>query len=223
MCIEAAVCFALGLPHGDNSPCVGKAVRRFKIRLNDASWPTNADRTTGMRKLAIAQLGSDEIDQQKFAEIVALRTTQVIVPMPLRYFLKVSKKATAAQREEIETAAQSCESAKNLAGGKTAALAAKKVMRAAADAAAYRYVLLCKRGRCKAFYVHRLLAQAYIPNPHKYGDVNHKNGERQSVGKPRMVYAKSKHSTRDSDGTDETVRCEIVIGRRNENSLPVRR
>jgi hypothetical protein len=32
MCVEAAVCFALGLPHGDNPPCVGEgqfAPRKF--------------------------------------------------------------------------------------------------------------------------------------------------------------------------------------------------
>ena len=45
MCIEAAVCFALGLPHGDNPPCVGSAVRSFKISLNDQKWPTDKDRT----------------------------------------------------------------------------------------------------------------------------------------------------------------------------------
>lgn len=38
MCVEAAVCFALGLPHGDNPPCVAPAVRALKIRLNDAAW-----------------------------------------------------------------------------------------------------------------------------------------------------------------------------------------
>src|SRR4051812_17912065 len=68
MCIEAAVCFALGLPHGDNPPCVGENVRDFKISLNDCKWPSDRARTKGMRKLAIAQLGSNEISQSKFLE-----------------------------------------------------------------------------------------------------------------------------------------------------------
>lgn len=59
MCVEAAVCYALGLPHGDNPPCVGVAVRAFKIRLNDSGWSSPEARAKGMRKLAIAQLGSD--------------------------------------------------------------------------------------------------------------------------------------------------------------------
>lgn len=54
MCVEAAVCYALGLPHGDNPQCVGKEVRAFKIALNDSWWPTDKDRTRGLRKLAIA-------------------------------------------------------------------------------------------------------------------------------------------------------------------------
>ena len=36
MCVEAAVCYAMGLPHSDSPPCVGRAVRSFKIDLNDA-------------------------------------------------------------------------------------------------------------------------------------------------------------------------------------------
>ncbi len=44
MCIEAAVNFAMGLPHGDEPHCVGKAVRRFKIELNDANWSSNEAR-----------------------------------------------------------------------------------------------------------------------------------------------------------------------------------
>ncbi len=81
MCVEAAVCYALGLPHGDNPPCVGESVRSFKISLNDCKWPTDEDRTKGMRKLAIAQLGSNEIDQTKFLEIVGFKCITQILPV----------------------------------------------------------------------------------------------------------------------------------------------
>lgn len=36
MCVEAAVCFAMGLPHSDEPPCVSPAIRALKIRLNDS-------------------------------------------------------------------------------------------------------------------------------------------------------------------------------------------
>src|ERR1051326_3385041 len=55
MCVEAAVCFALGLPHGDNPPCVGEAVRSFKIALNDCEWTSDTARAKGLRKIAVAQ------------------------------------------------------------------------------------------------------------------------------------------------------------------------
>src|ERR1700688_4407880 len=61
MCIEAAVCFAMGEPHGDEPSCVSKALRAFKIRLNDSRWSSNEKRAKGMRRLALIQLGSSEI------------------------------------------------------------------------------------------------------------------------------------------------------------------
>jgi hypothetical protein len=59
MCVEAAVCFALGLPHGDEPICVSPALRRFKIPLNDAPWSSTQARAKGLERLALAQLGSN--------------------------------------------------------------------------------------------------------------------------------------------------------------------
>ena len=70
MCVEAAVCYAMGLPHGDEPTCVGKAVRAAKIGLNDAKWSSNSARANGMRRVAIAQLGSDKIDQVRFTALI---------------------------------------------------------------------------------------------------------------------------------------------------------
>jgi len=58
MCIEAAVCAALDLPHGDDPQCVAAAVRSFKIALNDSNWSSPEARAKGMRNLGIAQVGS---------------------------------------------------------------------------------------------------------------------------------------------------------------------
>lgn len=105
MCVEAAVCYALGLEHSDDPKCVGRQVRAFKIRLNDSTWRTSAYRTAGMRKLAIAQLGSDTIDQERFREIVVRETIRQIMPIALR--------ATAELRAEhagnLKYAAELCE------------------------------------------------------------------------------------------------------------------
>ena len=40
----------------------------------------------------------------------------------------------------------------------------------------YMMVCLCKDGKQKMFYVHRLLAIAFMPNPENKTDVDHKNG-----------------------------------------------
>jgi len=81
MCVEAAVCYAYGLPHGDNPPCVGEEVRKFKINLNDSTfWPDNMARAEGLKRLAIAQLGSNEIDQEKFKEEVFKQNQILVIP-----------------------------------------------------------------------------------------------------------------------------------------------
>lgn len=83
MCVEAAVCYALGFPHSDKPNCVSKAVRWFKIYLNDAKWTSNQARAKGLRKLAVAQLGSKEIDDDDFVNYMILETIRQIIPIVL--------------------------------------------------------------------------------------------------------------------------------------------
>ena len=70
MCVEACVNAAFGLPHNDDPPCVHRAVRAAKIVLNDSHWSDNQARGKGMLKLAVAQVGSENIDGLKFAQIL---------------------------------------------------------------------------------------------------------------------------------------------------------
>jgi hypothetical protein len=121
MCVEAAVCYALGEPHGDKPTCVGSAVRAFKIRLNDSRWSSGAARTQGLRAIAIAQLGSNEINQLEFAQRVTLAVIREILPPMLR-------------RRKLDKEADACAVTTTLAEGRTAVLEARNV--AAADAAA---------------------------------------------------------------------------------------
>jgi hypothetical protein len=143
MCVEAAICFALDMPHGDQPGCVAACIRRYKIRINDASWSSSAARTAGMRRAAIAQLGSDFLDlpenRQLREEFVMCLAEQVI-----RQILPVTLRATALrfkdkiQAEKIVEAALRCENE----GTREAALDAHNVCRAAyaaADAAADAY------------------------------------------------------------------------------------
>lgn len=130
MCVEAAVCFALGLPHSDDPPCVSRAVRSLKIALNDAAWSSHEARGRGLRRLALAQLGSESIDDSDF--------TRRVVEMTIRHFLPIALRAAASihpqvkHQDALESAAKLCEQNLDQA---TAAQAAAQAATAAAWAA----------------------------------------------------------------------------------------
>jgi hypothetical protein len=129
MCVEAAVCYALGEPHGDEPSCVGPAVRRAKIRINDARWSSGTARAKGMRRVAIAQLGSDTLDQVEFSKRFTLAVIRELLPEALR-------------RVGLMKEAEACAAAKDLSEARTASLSARSAAYAAsayaaADAAAY--------------------------------------------------------------------------------------
>ena len=85
MCIEAAICTALHLDHGDDPKCIAESVRSFKIALNDSQWSSTAARAAGLRDLGIAQLGSlGVVDDREFARIMAEQTTRVLIPQLFR-------------------------------------------------------------------------------------------------------------------------------------------
>lgn len=87
MCVEAAVCYALGLPHGDNpEECVAPSLRRLKIALNDErSWLNADSRAAGMRRLGLVQLGSwGVLDDLEFEGRVTRMVIGKILPMALR-------------------------------------------------------------------------------------------------------------------------------------------
>lgn len=111
MCVEAAVCFALGLPHGDNPPCVGKEVRKFKVELNDKNWTTPKARAEGLKELAVAQLGSDELDQKAFRDLLWFRLGTEIQPWIWRYLATKADKdcrLAFATRMEMSKSLEEC-------------------------------------------------------------------------------------------------------------------
>jgi hypothetical protein len=147
MCVEAAVCYALGLPHGDDPGCVSSALRRLKIRLNDSNWSSDTARAKGLRRLALAQLGSAGVlDDREFARRVVEMTIRKAVPVGLRAAARRNPKHAAA----LEAAAVRCETegtreaaregervaAAAYAAYAAAAAAAYAAAAAAADAAA---------------------------------------------------------------------------------------
>lgn len=60
VCVEAAVAMAAGEPHTDHPACVNHRLADLKIQLNDdPNWNNKKSRARGLRRLAIAQLGSN--------------------------------------------------------------------------------------------------------------------------------------------------------------------
>jgi hypothetical protein len=131
MCVEAAVCYALGLPHGDDPQCVAPSVRALKIRLNDSNWSSSFARAHGLRKLAVLQLGTkDALDEIEFAK----RTTVFVVNVTLADLLelKYPEQAKACRKAKtLEEAANAATYAAN------AATYAANAAASAADAATY--------------------------------------------------------------------------------------
>ena len=145
VCIEAAICQVIGLPHGDDPGCVADSVRAFKIRLNDSPWSSPKARADGLRDLGLAQLGSKGVvDDQMFAKRMAGETIRVLIPKLFRQVLPNDKACMeAADKCENEpnsdsAAAAAAASAWAAAAAEAAseAWAAEEAARAAARAAA---------------------------------------------------------------------------------------
>ena len=137
MCIEAAICTALGLPHGDDPQCVAASVRIFKITLNDSNWSSQKARAAGLHDLGLAQLGSlGVVDDVKFTSMLAERTTRKLIPTLFREVFPNNQKCLeAAHRCESEgTDAAAVAAAYATAASTSAAYAARAASYAAVAA-----------------------------------------------------------------------------------------
>ena len=137
MCVEAAVCYALGLPHGDNPDCVAPSLRSLKIRLNDSSWSSPAARAKGLRRLAIAQLGSaGALDEKEFRKRIVDYALRISTPKALRSAASICRNAD--HKQKLLDAANKCEVEGSRKAAQEARVAAADAAdNAAANAAAY--------------------------------------------------------------------------------------
>jgi len=107
MCVEAVICNALGLEHSDDPKCVMESLRTIKIGLNDIKyWSSNQARAKGLKRLAVAQLGSLGMDEKEFVSRVARFSIQHCVPLALRTAAKV---LTGEHQSKLIDAALKCE------------------------------------------------------------------------------------------------------------------
>jgi hypothetical protein len=132
MCVEAAVCYALGLPHGDDPQCVSQALRQLKIRLNDSMWSSDTARAKGLRRLGLIQLGSaGNLDEQEFSKRTTLLAVNTSVPDALRAAAKLNP----AKAERLIYHAVQCAAVTDFKDAAARAAQAAQAAHAAAHAA----------------------------------------------------------------------------------------
>lgn len=79
MCVEAAVAFASGEDHHDQPRCVYPALAGLKIGFNDDGlWSSDKARAKGLRRLAIAQLGTSRWTPQTWVKFEAKLQKRII-------------------------------------------------------------------------------------------------------------------------------------------------
>jgi len=117
MCLEQAVCYALGEEVTNKPSCVGEHVRWFVVTLNNCNWSSPSARAEGMRDLAIVQLGSNFLDQNDFTENLRFAVIKKLLPSMFRDL----------GEEKWEKQIKSLEGAKDLEEARQAASAAAKV------------------------------------------------------------------------------------------------
>lgn len=61
-----------------------------------------------------------------------------------------------------------------------------RILKQQIDRNGYLFVSLCKNGKAKHYFVHRLVAEAFIPNPHNLPMVNHKD-ENPLINRPENL------------------------------------
>jgi hypothetical protein len=150
MCIEAAICCVLDLPHGDDPKCVAESVRQFKISLNDKNWSSPEARASGLRNLGLAQLGSlGVVSDVNFVSRLAEKLTRVLIPKLFRQVFPGNAKLLAL--------AAACESQ----GTQISAAAAARAARAYAAAAYAAYAAAAYAAYAAAAYAAAAAAAAY--------------------------------------------------------------
>lgn len=104
MCVEQVINYALDLPHSDTIPnCVSEFFNKQKIKLNDCSWSSPKTRAEGMRKIAIAQLGSVAINNEVAKETFRKNLNKYCLPYLIKKHLEQSpndKRLLVASKEE---------------------------------------------------------------------------------------------------------------------------
>ena len=70
----------------------------------------------------------------------------------------------------------------------------KKFLKPGVNGIGYLYVSLCKDGKIKHYGVHRLVAEAYIPNPDNLPQINHKDENKENNCLQNLEWCDAKYN-----------------------------
>ena len=84
---------------------------------------------------------------------------------------------------------RSCERIVKHSRSETSTAKRKPTIRKFGNSHGYKNVVLCKNGRNKSFYVHRLLAIHFIPNPDNHPIARFKNGNVEDIRLTNIVWS----------------------------------
>ncbi len=137
LCVEAAICLALGEPHSDKPSCVHMADRRLGMKINDSFKGTDAERAELLLPIALASLGTAGKDRAQWVKYIVEHTIRRVVPIALRK-AGLTYQADRCEREGTKESADAANAAANAAAANAAAnaAAANAAAKAAADCAA---------------------------------------------------------------------------------------
>lgn len=70
----------------------------------------------------------------------------------------------------------------------------EKILKPVSYKDGYLHVILCKNGKVKNFLIHRLVAQAFIPNPDNLPQVNHKDEDKTNNSVSNLEWCTAKYN-----------------------------
>lgn len=114
MCVEAAVCYAFGEEHSDEPKCVNPVIRNKKISINDSDWSSKKARARGMRRIAIAQLGSLNVDGDDWKDSFRLYCNKYLPAILNSIFSKYNVTISSKLFKEIDLSTLNHESLEEL-------------------------------------------------------------------------------------------------------------
>ena len=83
---------------------------------------------------------------------------------------------------------------------------AKKFLKPEKTETGYLRVNLCKDGVCKKYRIHRLVAEAYLPNPLNLPQVNHKDEDKSNNALPNLEWISPKDNINYGTGKERSAK-----------------